>query len=171
MLATQNPLEHDGTYPLPEAQLDRFFFKLNIQMPAHDEWISILDRTTGTDAPKLEPVASADDLHQMRETARQVPVDRDIQDWLVRIARATHSTAENATPRIKKYIRHGASPRAAQAMLSAARVRALLDGRYHVARADIAAAALPALRHRVILSFEGEADGVTSDELISELLV
>ena len=107
----------------------------------------------------------------MRETARQVPVDRDIQDWLVRIARATHSTAENATPRIKKYIRHGASPRAAQAMLSAARVRALLDGRYHVARADIAAAALPALRHRVILSFEGEADGVTSDELISELLV
>jgi MoxR-like ATPase len=169
-LATQNPIEHDGTYPLPEAQLDRFFFKLFIEVPPHDEWMSILDRTTGASAPDVSAVAGAGDLLRMGETARQVPADREIQAWLVRVTRATHAADEHATPKVKRCIRHGASPRAAQAILAAARVRALLDGRYHVAREDVRAVARPALRHRMILSFEGEADGVRTDDVIADVL-
>jgi MoxR-like ATPase len=170
VLATQNPIEHDGTYPLPEAQLDRFFFKLFVEVPGHDEWMSILDRTTGSTRPKIEAVATGEDILQMGAVAREVPIDKEIQAWLVRLVRATHPDSGDATDMVKKYLRHGASPRGAQATLAAARVKALLDGRFHVAKDDIRASLLPALRHRVILSFEGEADGVKADTVLNELL-
>ncbi len=170
VLATQNPIEHDGTYPLPEAQLDRFFFKLFVEVPGHDEWMSILDRTTGSKRPQIDAVATGDDILQMGAVAREVPLDKDIQAWLVRLVRATHPDSGDATDTVKKYLRNGASPRGAQATLAAARVKALLDGRFHVAKDDIRASLIPALRHRVILSFEGEADGVKADTVLNELL-
>ena len=166
VLATQNPIENDGTYPLPEAQLDRFFFKLNVTLPGHDEFATILERTSGNKIPEVGAVASGDDVLRMGRTLREVPVDPEVQDFLIAIVRATHPENEKAPDKVKNYVRHGASPRAAQAMLSAARARALLDGRYHVARDDVEAAARPALRHRLILSFEGEAEGIKPDSLI-----
>ena len=170
VLATQNPIEHDGTYPLPEAQLDRFFFKLFVEVPGHDDWMGILDRTTGSSRPKIEAVATGDDILKMGAIAREVPIDKEIQAWLVRLVRATHPDSGDATDQVKKYLRHGASPRGAQSTLAAARVKALLDGRFHVAKDDIRSVLLPALRHRVILSFEGEADGVKADGILAELL-
>lgn len=170
VLATQNPIEHDGTYPLPEAQLDRFFFKLFVEVPGHDDWMGILDRTTGSARPKIEAVATGEDVMQMGAVAREVPIDREIQGWLVRLVRATHPDSGDATDQVKKYLRHGASPRGAQSILASARVKALLDGRFHVAKDDIRAVLLPALRHRVILSFEGEADGLKADGILSDLL-
>ena len=166
VLATQNPIENDGTYPLPEAQLDRFFFKLNVPLPGHDDFSTILDRTSGNAAPEVGAVASGEDILRMGRTLREVPVDKEVQDYLIKVVRATHPENEKAPDKVKNYVRHGASPRAAQSMLAAARCRALLDGRYHVARADVEAAAKPAMRHRLILSFEGEAEGVKPDSLI-----
>lgn len=170
VLATQNPIEHDGTYPLPEAQLDRFFFKLFVEVPGHDDWMGILDRTTGSKRPTIDAVATGEDIMQMGAVAREVPIDKEIQAWLVRLVRATHPDSGDATDQVKKYLRHGASPRGAQSALAAARVKALLDGRFHVAKEDIRAVLLPALRHRVILSFEGEADGLKADTILSDLL-
>jgi len=169
VMATQNPIEHDGTYPLPEAQLDRFFFKLGIPVPSAEQWLTILDRTTTGVPPQLQSVATGADLLRLRQTAREVPAAREIQSWLVQTLLATHPDNSDAPALVKKYVRHGASPRGAQALLSAARVRALLDGRTHVAREDVQAGALPALRHRLILSFEGEADGVKTDDILSQL--
>ncbi|MCB1226447.1 MAG: MoxR family ATPase [Verrucomicrobiales bacterium] len=169
VLATQNPIEHDGTYPLPEAQLDRFFFKLLVPVPTEAEWMTILDRTTTGEPPQLQPVATGPELLHLRAVARAVPVSREIQQWLVRTVLATHPDASDAPETIRRYVRHGASPRGAQAVLSAARVRALLDGRTHVAREDVQAVAPAALRHRLILSFEGEADGVKPDEVLKAL--
>ncbi len=170
VLATQNPIEQDGTYPLPEAQLDRFFFKLFVPVPSHDDFHEILNRTGGSHTPDIQAVATGDDILQMGRLVREVPLDTGIQDYLVKIVRATHPTDVNATDRVKKYVRHGASPRGAQTILAAARVLALLDRRYHVAREDIAKAALPALRHRVLLSFEGEAEGVKTDAVIADVI-
>ena len=170
VLATQNPIEQDGTYPLPEAQLDRFFFKLLVDMPSHQEFSEILKRTGGTSEPKISAVASSDDIIRMGRIVRHIPIDEAIQDYLVHIVRMTHPTVAQAPDAVKKYVRHGASPRAAQAILGAARVRAMLRGRYHVATEDVNAVAVPAMRHRLILSFEGEAEGVTSDKLIRKVL-
>ena len=170
VLATQNPIEQEGTYPLPEAQLDRFFFKLFVDLPSHDEFAEILRRTGGTALPPIQPVATGEDLLDMGRTLRGIPIDDDIQDHLIRIVRTTHPTSEQAPESIRKFVRHGASPRGAQAMLAAARGRALLAGRYHVARDDVDAVAVPALRHRIILSFEGEAEGIKADQLIREVI-
>lgn len=170
VLATQNPIEQDGTYPLPEAQLDRFFFKLHVTLPDHDELAEILKRTGGLEAPEIKPVATGEDILAMGRTLRHVPIEASIQDVLIRIVRHTHPTDPEAPDDVKQYVRHGASPRAAQSILSAARVRALLAGRYHVATEDIMAAAVPAMRHRLILSFEGEAEGVTPDALIQTII-
>ncbi len=169
VMATQNPIENDGTYPLPEAQLDRFFFKLQVGLPSHDEFRAILDRTGGNSKPQVESVAHGEDIIKMGETLREVPVAPEIQDYLVKLVRGTHPS-EEASKGIRQYVRHGASPRAGQAMLAAARARALLDGRYHVAQEDIDSVALPALRHRMILSFEGEAEGIQPDTLIKEVI-
>ena len=166
VLATQNPIENDGTYPLPEAQLDRFFFKLEVTLPGHDEFFEILNRTGGNTQPEVSAVASGEEILEMGRTLREIPIAPDVQDHLVKVVRNTHPQNENAPQKIKTYVRHGASPRAAQAMLAASRVRALLDGRYHVSREDIDACAVPAMRHRLILSFEGEAEGICTDRLI-----
>jgi MoxR-like ATPase len=170
VLATQNPIEQEGTYPLPEAQLDRFFFKLFVAMPGHEEFSRILDRTGGLEQPVVEAVASGNAILEMEKTLRAVPIDGPIQDYLIRIVRATHPDSDAALPDVRRFVRHGASPRGAQAMLAASRGRALLAGRYHVAREDVRAVALPSLRHRIILSFEGEAEGMKSDQIISQIL-
>ncbi|HRQ87415.1 MAG TPA: MoxR family ATPase, partial [Bacteroidia bacterium] len=163
-------IEQEGTYPLPEAQLDRFFFKLFVEVPGARGFSAILDRTGGKTVPEIAAVASAQDILEMGELRREVPIDAEVQEALVRIVLATHPDNENAPAAVKKYVRHGSSPRGAQAILAAARVRALLDGRYHVAREDIAKAAIPALRHRLILSFEGEAEGRRPDEILQEVV-
>ena len=170
VLATQNPVESDGTYPLPEAQLDRFFFKLHVPLPSEDELSLILDRTSGMKGPDINAVASGADLLAMGETLRSVPIDADVQTHLIRVVRRTHPDDASAPASIKKFIRHGASPRAAQAILAAARAKALLAGRFHVAREDVNAVAAPALRHRLILGFEGEAEGVKADTLIQDVI-
>ena len=170
VLATQNPIEHDGTYPLPEAQLDRFFFKLYVTLPSHDEFGEILNRTGSGEAPEISSVATGDDIISMGETLRKVPVAKEIQDYLVKVVRATHPDNPDAPEEVKKYVRHGASPRAAQALLAAAKARALLKGRCHVAAADIDTLAVPAMRHRLIMSFEGEAEGIVPDSVINAVV-
>lgn len=170
VLATQNPIEQDGTYPLPEAQLDRFFFKLLVEMPSHDEFSEILNRTGGNTKPQIEPVASGEDILRMGATLRETPIDESVQDFLVRVVRATDPECDDAPEEVRRVVRHGASPRAAQAMLAASRARALLAGRYHVSREDVAEVAAPALRHRILLSFEGEADGVKTDDVVRSVL-
>ncbi|NLF30819.1 MAG: MoxR family ATPase [Planctomycetes bacterium] len=169
VLATQNPIEMDGTYSLPEAQLDRFFFKLTVTLPDHGQFAEILRRTCGTTLPDVRPVADGATLLQMGEVVRQVPIDASVQDYLIRLVRATHPGSDDSGEGVRRYVRYGASPRAAQAILTAARARALLQGRYHVARQDVQAVAAPAMRHRVILSFEGEAEGIRTDDLIGDL--
>jgi MoxR-like ATPase len=169
-LATQNPIEQDGTFPLPEAQLDRFFFKLFVGLPGHDEFAEILDRTSGNTLPTISPVATGEDILRMGRLLRDVPIDRKVQDHLIRIVRATHPDDPNAPEPVKKFVRYGSSPRGAQAMLLAARTRALLSGRYHVACEDVDRMALPALRHRVLLSFEGEAEGMATDDIIRRVV-
>ncbi len=169
VLATQNPIEMDGTYPLPEAQLDRFFFKLTVDMPSHDEFSEILKRTGGIAPPEVTAISDGDTILRMGELVRQVPIDDTVQDQLVHLVRATHPEYEEADDAVRKYVRYGASPRAAQAILAAARAQALLGGRYSVSVEDLRGAALPAMRHRVILSFEGEAEGVTTDQIIQDI--
>ncbi|MEM6279202.1 MAG: MoxR family ATPase [Verrucomicrobiota bacterium] len=170
VLATQNPIEQDGTYPLPEAQLDRFFFKLHVDLPTHDQFSEILNRTGGVKPPEIEAVIGAEEVLQMGRLFREVPIDSEVQRYLVNVVMATHPENEAAPDAIKTYLRHGSSPRGAQSILAASRVRALLDGRYHVAKEDVRASAVPALRHRIILSFEGEAEGFQPDALIREAI-
>ncbi len=169
-LATQNPIEQDGTFPLPEAQLDRFFFKLFVELPSHDEFSEILNRTGGNSAPTISAVATGNDILEMGRLLRQVPIDADVQSHLVRVVRATHPNDPNAPDSVKRFVRYGSSPRGAQAILSAARARALLEGRFHVACDDVNRMALPALRHRVMLSFEGEAEGMSTDTIIESVI-
>jgi MoxR-like ATPase len=170
VLATQNPLEMEGTYPLPEAQLDRFLFKLKVEYPTAEDLHTILDRTTQATDPEVSRVATAEQINAGKHVIREVPVTREIQSHAIRIVLATHPGRPESAPLATKYVRYGASPRGAQALILAAKIYALLDGRFHVSRADIDRAALPALRHRVVLNFEGEAEGRTSEEVISEAL-
>ncbi len=171
VLATQNPLEMEGTYPLPEAQLDRFFFKLKVLYPTAEDLHTILDRTTTKTAPIVSKVLhDPSEVVMLRDVVRQVPLAKDIQAHAIDLVLATHPETTQASPLAKKYVRYGASPRAAQALILAGKIYALLDNRYHVSRADIEKAALPALRHRIILNFEGEAEGTTTDDVITEIL-
>ena len=170
VLATQNPLEMEGTYPLPEAQLDRFFFKLIVQFPNRDDLHTILDRTTQLETPTPQAVMTRERVVELRELVRKVPLARSIQDYAVRVLQATHPDTPGAPAQSKKYLRYGASPRGLQAIILAAKIRALLEGRYAVAIDDIRVVAPPALRHRLILNFEGEAEGVKADTIINEIL-
>jgi MoxR-like ATPase len=170
VLATQNPLEMEGTYPLPEAQLDRFLLKLHVELPSHDELHQILERTTGQDSPQIKPVLDRSEILSMRRVARDVAVARHVQDYAVRLLEATHRDRPGATALVKRYVRFGASPRGAQACLLAAKIQALFDARFHVSAEDIRSVIKPALRHRIILNFEGEAEGLSSDQVIEELL-
>ncbi len=174
VLATQNPLEMEGTYPLPEAQLDRFFVKLKVQLPSREAMHAILDRTTGGESVRAEKVLSAERLLELRELVRQVPVARPVQDYCVRVVEGTHPGADKegkgVPPLTRKYVRYGASPRGAQACLLGAKIKALYDGRFAVSTDDIRYVAKPALRHRLILNFEGEAEGVDPDTIIDSIL-
>jgi MoxR-like ATPase len=171
VLATQNPLEMEGTYPLPEAQLDRFFFKLKVAFPSAEDLHTILDRTTKREHPEIHKVlASPQEVVELREVVRQVPLAQDVQAHAINLVLATHPTEKQASPLAKKYVRYGASPRGAQALILAGKIHALLDNRYHVSRADIDRAAPAVLRHRIILNFEGEAEGTDTDEVIAEIL-
>ena len=170
VLATQNPLEMEGTYPLPEAQLDRFLFKLHVEFPDREELHLILDRTTGNESPVVEPVLDRDRILSMRKVVRDVAVARHVQDYAVRFLQATHPDQGDASPMVKRFVRFGASPRGAQAALIGAKVQALFAGRFHAAVDDVRAVIKPALRHRIILNFEGEAEGIRTDQVLDELL-
>ncbi len=170
VLATQNPLEMEGTYPLPEAQMDRFLFKVQVDFPGEADLRDILLRTTVHDEPEVNQVADAADLAGLIKTAAAVPAAGHVTDYIIRLILATHPERPEASERIRKYVRYGASPRGGQAILLTARIRALLEGRFNVAFEDVEAVALPALRHRFFLNFEGEAEGITGDILIKELL-
>jgi MoxR-like ATPase len=170
VLATQNPLEMEGTYPLPEAQLDRFILKVMVPFPSEDDLIAILDRTTGTEAPKASKVCSAAEVVEMQRLARAVPIAPHITAYAVSLLAATHPDQPRAPGLVREYVRYGGSPRGAQALVTAAKIAALLDGRFNVSLDDIRAVALPALRHRVILNFEGEAEGITTEAVIRTVL-
>ena len=153
VLATQNPLEMEGTYPLPEAQLDRFFYKLEVPFPSRDELHAIIDRTTTAQHAEVKRVLTRAQILQMQALVRRVPVARHVQDYAIRVLQATHPNGEEAPDLVKRFVRTGASPRGAQAMLLGAKVRALFDGRFAASIDDVKATALAALRHRVLLSF------------------
>ena len=172
VLATQNPIEMEGTYPLPEAQLDRFFFKLNVESPENDSLVEIFYRTTNPEDPDAEEVIAGEDVIKMREFAREVPIASPLTEYVARIIRATHPQSKEAKNinAVTKFIRFGSSPRGGQAIILAAKVRAILKERFNVSGDDIRASAMPSLRHRIILNFEGEAKGVTTDSIIDELI-
>ena len=170
VLATQNPLESEGTYPLPEAQLDRFFFKLHVSFPGREELNAILERTTGNVTPKVNAVMRKERILEMQRLVREVPIARHVQDFAVRLLQATHPTTPGALDPVKRFVKFGSSPRGAQALLLAGKIRALFEGRFAVSLDDIRAVALPALRHRVLLNFEGEAEGVKTDNVLHEIL-
>ncbi len=170
VLATQNPLEMEGTYPLPEAQLDRFFYKVLVPFPDLDEMVTIMDRTTGNTTPQTERCVQVDELAEMRTIVRDVPVAEPVKRYAMRLVLATHRDSRHAAEATRSFLRYGASPRGAQAIILGARVHALLDGRFNVGFEDVRAVALPALRHRVIRNFEAEAEGVTADDIVSRVV-
>jgi MoxR-like ATPase len=169
VLATQNPIEMEGTYPLPEAQLDRFLYKVRVDLPSAAELHAILDRTTGTDEAPVRPVLTKDRLLAMRALVREVPVARPVQDFVVRLVEATQP-ARTSSAEVRRFVRYGSSPRGAQAVILGAKVEALRAGRFAPSFADVRRVATAALRHRVLLNFEGEAEGVTSDAIVARLL-
>ena len=170
VLATQTPLEREGTYPLPEAQLDRFFFKLLVKFPSFGDMESILDRTTESTTPTVSPTFDAERINSLSKLVRQIPIAPEVRRYAIAVVMATHPDNELAAPMTKQYVRYGSSPRGAQAIILAAKLRAILDSRYHVAREDIKAVAPMALRHRMILNFEGQADGVPPDAVVANVL-
>ena len=170
VLATQNPIEQEGTYPLPEAQLDRFFFKLNVGYSNREELAEVLRRTTETATAQASKVLDGPALLRCRNFVRQALVAPPVMDYAVRLTLATIPGGEFSPDAANKYVRYGSSPRGAQALVLGAKIRGLLDGRYHASFEDVQAVALPALRHRIILSFEAEAERIDSDTIIGEIL-
>ena len=170
VLATQNPIEQEGTYPLPEAQLDRFFFKLLVPYSNRAELAEILNRTTAGRDPKAAAVLSAEQILAARKLVHRVAIAEHVQDYAIRLVLATHPGGEFAIEPINRYLRFGASPRGVQAVVLAAKVRAMLDERYHVSFADVARAYLPGMRHRLLLNFEGQAEGIGNDDILAQVL-
>ena len=170
VLATQNPIEMEGTYPLPEAQLDRFLFKLLVTSPTFEDMSAIVDRTTGLQAPPIQAVMDSATILQMRQLSREVPISPSVREFAIKVVLGTHPDSPHAPAQIKQFVRFGSSPRGAQAVVMTAKIKALLAGRYNVAMEDIASVALPALRHRLIMNFEGEAEGIASDTLVQSIL-
>ncbi len=170
VMATQNPIEQEGTYPLPEAQLDRFFFKLIVGYSSHEELKTILDRTTTGYKPDIQPVLGAERIIAGQELVRRVVIAPHVQDYAIRVTLATHPQGDFATERVNKYVRWGSSPRGAQAISLASKIYALLDGRYNVSFDDVKKAATPALRHRILLNFEGEAEGLNTDSIVADII-
>ncbi len=169
VLATQNPIEQEGTYPLPEAQLDRFIFKVNVVFPSADDLTEIIARTTGKESADVNVVADGKRLIAMQQLARQVPIPTHVSQYISRFIVATHPGGSPA-PLVNQYARYGSSPRGAQAMVLGAKITALLAGRYNVSFDDVAAIAPAALRHRLLLNFEGQAEGISPDDIIKNLL-
>jgi MoxR-like ATPase len=170
VLATQNPIEMEGTYPLPEAQLDRFLFKINVAFPGAGELVEILNRTTGAAEPQVSVVAGRETLLAMGEIARQVPVASPVADYAARLIVATHPESKEAPEIVRRYVRYGASPRGAQALILGGKVTALLAGRFNVAFEDLRAVAPAALRHRILLNFEALAEGISTDQVVVEVI-
>jgi MoxR-like ATPase len=170
VMATQNPLEMEGTYPLPEAQLDRFFFKVNVDMPDVKQMSEILDRTTGREISAANKAATGQDIVKMRALARTVPIASHVKEYIASLVLASHPDDARASALVKKYVRYGVSPRGGQALVLGAKVTALLAGRYNVAFEDVHAVANAALRHRLLLNFDGLAEGVRPDDVIQELV-
>ena len=170
VLATQNPIEQEGTYPLPEAQLDRFMFKILVEFPSLEELHEIVDMTTTGSEVKAQKVADGQTIMRLRSVAAAVLIARSVQDYALRLVLATHPERDDAPQVTKRYIRYGASPRGAQSIISTAKVRAVMEGRYNVSFEDIRYVAYPALRHRIALSFEGMAEGKAPDEIIGQIL-
>jgi MoxR-like ATPase len=170
VLGTQNPLEMEGTYPLPEAQLDRFLFKLLVDYLEEDALVEVMNRTTKAHVSGIGPVYDAHRIHQMIELVRRVPIADHVVRYAVRLVRGTHPRSEAAPNQVNQFVKYGSSPRGVQAMILGAKVRALSEGRYHAACADVKAMALPALRHRLILNFEGEAEDIKTDAVVGSVL-
>ena len=170
VLATQNPLEMEGTYPLPEAQLDRFMFKLKVKYPTEEAMHEVLERTTRNEIPEVERVVDGAQLLEMRRTVRNVPIAKPVQSYAIRLVLGSHPGSPHATDMVNKYVRYGASPRAAQALVVGGKIHALLNGRLHVSAEDIRVLAMPALRHRVLLNFEGEAEQIDTDRIVADII-
>jgi MoxR-like ATPase len=170
VMATQNPLEMEGTYPLPEAQLDRFLFKIMVPFPSREELVEILNRTTTADVPTASKVMNRERLLHWMRFVRSIVIAPHVQDYAVRVILATHPDSPHATEMVRRFVRYGASPRGAQGLILGGKIKALRAERYNVAFADIAAVASMVLRHRMILNFEGEAEGVTTDAVVEDIL-
>jgi MoxR-like ATPase len=170
VMATQNPIEQEGTYPLPEAQLDRFFFKLVVQYSSRGEIAEILNRTTAGRSPKIEQIMTGEEIIGAQRLVKRVVMAPHVQDYAVRCTLATHPEGEFATDMTNRFIRWGASPRGAQAVSLAAKVRALLEGRFNTAFSDVQRVFVPAMRHRLLLNFEGEAEGISTDDVLTDIL-
>jgi MoxR-like ATPase len=169
VLGTQNPIEQEGTYPLPEAQLDRFMFKIHVEYPSFEEELAIAEATTSTGLPTLEPLLTRDEILALQQVVRKVLVGRSVSSYAVQLARATRPRSAEAPDFVKKYLTWGAGPRACQALLLGAKANALLDGRVHVSTEDIRYVAKPVMRHRLVTSFSAESDGVTTDHIVEKL--
>lgn len=170
VLATQNPLEMEGTYPLPEAQLDRFMFKIDVKFPTLDQMVSILDRTTGGTSPKANSVADGASIIRMGALGLNTPVPTHVSRFAAQVVLASHPDSPDASDFVRRYVRYGASPRGAQALIIGAKLNALLDGRFNVSFDDVKAMALQALRHRVLLNYDAQFDGVTADDVVKDLM-
>lgn len=170
VLATQNPLEMEGTYPLPEAQLDRFFFKIDVPFPSVDELVEIANRTTSASSRQAQPAANGQNIRSMQTLARGIPIAPHVTSYAAQLLKASHPDDPSSPQAVRDFVRYGASPRGMQAMILAGKIIALMDGRYNVAYEDIRSAALPALRHRLILNFEAQAEGYSTDKVIAAIL-
>ncbi len=170
VMATQNPIDQEGTYPLPEAQLDRFFFKILVGYPTAAELTEVINRTTTSVTPGVNQILSRERLLELMRLVREVPVASHVKDYAVRLVLATHPKSDTAAPIANQYLRFGSSPRGAQTLILAGKVRALAQGRFNVSFEDIQAAALPALRHRLIPNFDAEAEGISTDQIIEQIL-
>ena len=170
VLATQNPIEMEGTFPLPEAQLDRFFFKLIVEFPSKEDLVEIADRTTGAEMPQATPVADGPTVVAMQTLARGVPVPTHITAYAAQLIRATHPADDHAPEMVQRYIRYGSSPRGMQTLILAGKINALLEGRASVSIEDLRAVATSALRHRLLLNFEAQAEGIITETIIGDVL-
>ena len=170
VLGTQNPIEQEGTYPLPEAQLDRFMFRIQVDYPSFDEEVQIAETTTAEGLPDLDALLDREDILNLQQIVRKVLISRPVSEYAVKLARATRPNSEDAPDFTNKYLMWGAGPRACQAMLIGAKANALLDGRVHVSTEDIRYVAYPVMRHRLVTSFAAESDGVTTDHLVEKLI-
>lgn len=170
VLATQNPLDMEGTYPLPEAQLDRFLFKVDVSFPSVNELVTILDRTTGTSEPEAKRVASGVDVLRMGHLALSTPIASHLSEYVAKLIVATHPESDQSTVMVRRFVSVGASPRGAQALIIGSKINALLEGRFNVSYDDIQAVAHASLRHRILLNFEGQAEGTSTNDIVTDLL-